>query len=117
MLVQFKITQYNMHILINNISDLNFALLKEQYEPGWPLLKTGPRSWNRNLKNLDSFKTLDLGPDPSLEKLGRTWTQKNLDREKHGLNMTLKNISDFKELYFTKIIRNMICCVKVFFEY
>ena len=29
MLVQFKITQYNMHILINNIWDLNFALLKE----------------------------------------------------------------------------------------
>ena len=29
MLVQFKITQYNMHILINNILDLNFALLKE----------------------------------------------------------------------------------------
>ena len=29
MLVQFKITQYNMHILINNILDLNFVLLKE----------------------------------------------------------------------------------------
>ena len=39
-----------------------------------------------------------------------TWTLtlKYLDPEKHGINMVLKNSSDFRELYFIKIIGNVI---------
>ena len=36
-----------------------------------------------------------------------------MDPEKHGVNMGLKNMSDFRELYFKKIMRNVICCLKV----
>ena len=36
-----------------------------------------------------------------------------MDAEKHGINMGLKNMSDFKELCFIKIMRNVICCLKV----
>ena len=47
----------------------------------------------------------DPGPGP-----WETWTRtlKNLDAEKHGINMVLKNSSDFRGLYFIKIIGNVI---------
>ena len=46
--------------------------------------------------------TLHLDPEKSdSEKRGS---------EKHGINMRLKNMSDFKELYFLKIMRSLICC-------
>ena len=38
---------------------------------------------------------------------------KNLDPEKPGINIGLKNISDFRELCFTKTIRNVSYCLKV----
>ena len=67
-----------------------------------PVPGSGP--WTRTLKNLD------------LEKPGpwKTWTLKNLGSEKPGINIGLKNMSDFfMELCFTKTIRNVSYCLKV----
>ena len=36
-----------------------------------------------------------------------------MDPEKHGINMGLKNMSDFRKLCFKKAMRNVICCLKV----
>ena len=36
-----------------------------------------------------------------------------MDFEKHGIIMGLKNMSDFRELCFKKIMRNVICPLKV----
>ena len=49
--------------------------------------------------------TLDTGLGPL--------TQKNLDPEKPGTNIGLKNMSDFRELCFIKTIRNVSYCLKV----
>ena len=54
--------------------------------------------------------TRALGPDPGPWK---TWTLKNLDPEKPGINIGLKNMSDFRELCFIKTMRNVIYCLKV----
>ena len=45
----------------------------------------------------------------------KTWTRtlKNLDPEKPGKNIGLKNMSDFRELCFIKTMRNVIYCLKV----
>ena len=43
----------------------------------------------------------------------KTWTLNKLDPEKPGINMGLKNMSDFRELCFQKIIRNVIFCLGV----
>ena len=67
------------------------------------LLKPGPGPWTRTQKNLDPKNS---GPWIS-------WTLKNLGSEKHGINMGLKNMSDFRELCFKNIIRNVICCLEV----
>ena len=70
----------------------------------WLPLKLGPGPWTRTLY-----------PDP--EKPGprpwKTWTlkslgSKNMDPEKHGINMGLKNLSDFTELNLIKTMRNVI---------
>ena len=68
-------------------SEILFIIFK------WAIAKT----WTR---------TLDLDP----EKPG---PQKNLDPEKHGINMALKNLPDLRELFLIKIMRNVICCSKV----
>ena len=54
------------------------------------------------------------------EATSKTWIRTlDLDPEKHGIDMGLKNISDFVELCFIKTMRNMIknileiCCLKV----
>ena len=65
----------------------------------WATSKTLTRTPN----NLDPQK-----PGPS-----KIWTLKNMDSEKHGINMGLKNMSDFRELCFKNTIRNVICCLKV----
>ena len=36
-----------------------------------------------------------------------------MDPRKHGINMRLKNMADFRETCFVKIIPSVICCVKV----
>ena len=88
------------------------------------LLKPAPRPWTRTLKNLDPDKS---GPRKTLtlktwtlknlnpEKPGRrkTWTLKNMDPEKDGIDLVLKNLSDFSELCFIKTMRNLIYCLKV----
>ena len=45
----------------------------------------------------------------------KTWTRtlKNLDPEKPGINIRLKNMSDFRELCFITTMRNVIYCLKV----
>ena len=43
----------------------------------------------------------------------KTWTLKNLDPEKHGTNIGLKYMSDFRELCFINTMRNVIYCLKV----
>ena len=67
------------------------------------LLKPGPGPWTLTLKNLD----------PEKPGLWKTWTLKNLDPEKPGINIGLKNMSDFRELCFTKTIRSVSYCLKV----
>ena len=43
------------------------------------------------------------------EAISKTWIRTlDLDPEKHGIDMGLKNISDFIELCFIKAMRNMI---------
>ena len=37
----------------------------------------------------------------------------DLDPEKPGINIGLKNMSDFREFCFTKTIRNVSYCLKV----
>ena len=50
--------------------------------------------------------TLDPGPGP--------WTRTlDTDPEKPGINIGLKNMSDFRELCFMKTIRNVSYCLKV----
>ena len=53
--------------------------------------------------------------DPNPEKAGprKTWTKKKLDPEKHGINIGLKFMSDFRELCFIKTMHNVIYCLKV----
>ena len=51
----------------------------------WATSKTLTRTPN----NLDPEK-----PGPS-----KIWTLKNMDSEKHGINMGLKNISDFRVMF------------------
>ena len=45
----------------------------------------------------------------------KTWTRtlKNRDPEKPGISIGLKNMSDFRELCFIKIIHNVSYCLKV----
>ena len=45
----------------------------------------------------------------------KTWTRtlENLDPKKHGINLGLRNMSEFRELYFIKTMRNVIYCLKV----
>ena len=49
----------------------------------------GPSTRTRTLKNLH----------PEKSGLWKTWTLKNLDPEKPGINIGLKNMSDFREFY------------------
>ena len=42
-----------------------------------------------------------------------TWTLKHLDPEKHEINIGLKYVCDFRELYFIKTMPNVIYCLKV----
>ena len=53
------------------------------------------------IKNIKNW-TWTLDPDP-----------KNLDPEKPGTNIGLKNMSDFRWLCFIKTMRNVIYCLKV----
>ena len=54
------------------------------------LLKPRPGPWTRTMKNLDPVKC-----EPR-----KTWTLRNLDPEKHGINVGLKNMSDLQELFY-----------------
>ena len=69
-------------------------------------LKPGPRSWTKTKKKLDPEK---LRPP---EKPGPKKHWKHWKPEKHWINMTLKSLSYFRELFFIKIMRNVICCLK-----
>ena len=93
-----KIKKHNMEEIILSVN----ARFKTNSPPRL-LLKAGPMPWTRTLKNLDSEK-----PGPR-----NSWTLKNMDPEKHRINMGLKNMSDFGDLYFIKSMRNVICCLKV----
>ena len=66
-------------------------------------------TWTGTLKNLDP----DTGPDHANPGPSKTWTTQNLDPQKRGINMRLKNMSDFRGLYFIKTMRNVICFLKV----
>ena len=64
-------------------------------------IKATSKTWI--LKNLDTEKSGPL----------KTWTLKSLDPEKPGINIGLKNMSDFRELCFIKTIRNVSYCLNV----
>ena len=112
--------------LVAFFTQLNYSLLKFFIKKGL-LLKPGPRPWT-----LDSDPgpgpwtwTRTLNPDPEPGPWTRTlnpepWirTLKNLDSQKPGPWKTwnkyrIKNLYDFKELCFTKIIHNVSYCLKV----
>ena len=66
-----------------------------------------------------SFRGLLLKPGlgpwarPEKPRPRKTWTLKNLDPKKHGINIALKCMSDIRELCFIKTMRNDIYCLKV----
>ena len=60
------------------------------------------KTWTRTQKNVD----------PKKPGRGKTWTQKNVDPKTHGINIGLKFMSDFGELCFIKIMRNVIYCLR-----
>ena len=70
-------------------------------------IKATSNTWtstlDQTLKNLDHEK-----PGPR-----KTWALKDLDPEKHGINIGLKNMSDFRELCSIKTMLNVIYCLKV----
>ena len=47
-------------------------------------------------------RTQTLDPDPEKPGPRKIWILKNMDPGKHGINMGLKNMSDFRELLFYK---------------
>ena len=51
--------------------------------------------------------------DPEKPGPRKNWTLKNLGPEKHGINIGLKNMSDFRDLCFIKTMRHVIYCLKV----
>ena len=61
------------------------------------------KTWTRTLDPGSGPWTLDSEPGP--------WTL-DPDPEKPGINIGLKNISDFRELCFTKTIRKVSYCLK-----
>ena len=69
----------------------------------------GPGPWTRT-------RTRTLDPDPEKPGPWKTWTLKNIDPEKPGINIGLKNMSDFRELCFPKTIRNVSYCLKFVYE-
>ena len=73
-------------------------IIKEKWGKKWLLLKPGSGPWTRTLNKLDHKKT---------------WTLKNMDSEKQGTTMGLKNMPDFREFCFKKIVRNVIFYFKV----
>ena len=94
--------------LVPFFTQLNYSLLKFFIKKGL-LLKPGPGTWTLN----PDPEPCTLDPDPKKSGPWKTWTLKNLDPEKPGINIGLKNLYDFKELCFTKIIRNVSYCLKV----
>ena len=63
------------------------------------------------IPKLSKTWTQILDPDTENPVPRKTWTLKNLDPEKDGTNMGLKNMSDFRE--FIKAMYNVICSLKV----
>ena len=63
--------------------DSNFSNILEIIES--ILAKATSKTW-----------TQTLGPDPEKSGPWKTWTLKNMDPEKHGIIMGLKNMSDFR---------------------
>ena len=59
------------------------------------------------IPELSKTWTQILDPDPENPGPRKTWTLKNMDPEKDGTNMGLKNMSDFRE--FIKAMYNVIC--------
>ena len=47
--------------------------------------------------------------EPKKSGLKKTGTLKNRNPKNHGINMELKQMSDFTELNFTNTMRNLIC--------
>ena len=94
--------------LVAFFTQLNYSLLKFFIKKGL-LLKPGPGTWTLN----PDPEPCTLDPDPKKSGPWKTWTLKNLDPEKPGINIGLKNLYDFKELCFTKIIHNVSYCLKV----
>ena len=52
--------------------------------------------------------TRTLDQDPEKPQPRKTWTLKSMDPKKHGINMGLKHMSDFRGLCFIKTMRNVI---------
>ena len=71
--------------------------------------KTSTRSYFKKSKLKTSLDRQLLKPGPG------PWAQtlKNMDAEKFGINMGLKNMYDFRESCFIKTMCNGICCLKV----
>ena len=67
-------------------------------------------TWTRTLDPDTGPWTLDPDPDPNHGPWTRTMEP---DPEKPGIYIGLKNMSDLRELCFTKTIRNVSYCLKV----
>ena len=73
-------------MLLSNFSSRIFSILKRL------LIKPGPGPWTHTLKTWT--RTLK-NPGPL-----KSWTPKNVDLEKYGINMGLKYICSFSELFY-----------------
>ena len=61
-------------------------------------------------KQMDYFWNLD--PNPEKPEPRNTWTLKNPNPESQ-MNKGSKNLSDVRDLFFIKTMRNVICSLKV----
>ena len=66
------------------------------------------KTWTRTQENLDPEKH-----GPRKAWILKNLDPKNLDSEKNGINIGLKNVPDFRGLCFIKTMRNVIYHLKV----
>ena len=81
-----------------------YASHKNEQNPG-SLSFISQKSGLHSLQIFSTFK---------FKATSKTWTRTlDPDPEKHGINIGLKNMSDFRELCFIKTMRIMIYCLEV----
>ena len=112
------ITAWNLLSISDPVEHVSFYFLLNLHRrslTGSKLLNTPPKKLNLTSTSKTWIWTRNLDPGP--EKPGlilrpgpRPWSEtlKNLNPEKHGINMRLKNTADLRALYSIKTNCNLI---------